>query len=427
MMLLMVACKKNINDTTIMEEFEPPQEKELVTIRGIVQDTSGQALPNVELKLYLNDFTWSATSDSEGKYELVMPDAPGRAHIVAASADYNRALVRIDERETGLLRERDVIMIPNPEITEVDLSFQQSNIATIQGSLRTLSGDSVGGALVAAYGINRSTTYSITFYGYSRSLSNGDFFITYDQGDYLSSVFFARPQGSCSETTGRNWNGSPVNRNLGFIIVDEGQMENASTQLTASDCTSQLSASIYLPDDLMNATLDQSLNQTIDLAYCDEIESEVVYAGIQSDDKQNFAGQFYSIDALPGSIDADPCTPNGFFLEVTLGGQSSLTSNASFSNQMLSATINNGLYSFVIGNNYSRTVDNEVVIEGGKVLQAFQLDADADRVFEKDANSDAYVHFIENTPTTIAGIITGKVVLADQSVEDIQVRFRAQK
>lgn len=429
--ILIFSCTKESDTLTTTTSNPPPvQSTDTYIISGLVKDTLNQPIGGASLKAYFDDLEIETMSDMDGNYEFEIPKSKTGGYIVAAKEQYNRSIKSIQQTSNSIAK--NIFLINNQEISSENLKLELDSLLIIRGRTVTEMGQPIEGSKALFQGMtNINMTLGLTF-GHDETDEHGDFEIIVENKDYASKLVRTAFSGTCWKGFAKPILDDEPIVELGDFVLKQETLKQFSTNTSISNCSSPDATSIlYFLDDLHLSLYNEPLGN-LSMEYCtDSNQSDMLYIGVQNEDKTEFNGTLQAIGQAQGiTNNFDLCAPGDHFLEIVMDGDTITETNLNYDEStgiLLSPTLGerNYFFSFSGVGGGSLQIAGEIVIRYRKIDFLTCLDRNAEPIFEFDSNFPSFINLIESTSDVVSGVAFGKIkVAADGSLQDAKIRFR---
>lgn len=427
------SCVKEQDITTTTTTTTEPEEGEVNDLTGLVKDTLGQVVPNVNVKLYLDDLELETETDVNGEYNFIIPTNKKDGYIVADKIDYSKGIQYFNEEENDL----EDFFLAKEEAQELDLNIDLDNLLTVKGRIVDQFYNPIENTKIFIRSYYPAPSLESDINGVVITDNTGYFELIYENKNYSTTVFFARNSIPCSELVGLNWQDPEPVKDLGDITMNMYEASTLETLLISNStyCTvpAEIQAYKVFPS---TPSLEQTIPYiygqpmgNIALDFCEEGD-DVFYIGVFNDDKTAFNGQFVPYEELEDNYTYDICTPAEYFLEVTIGGETIVhTENLDYNStgNLITFSENSNFTTFNIGIQTLHWDQYGVnVIKKGKI-DFFTLFENGIESFSLDNDMPTHVNIIQDDDDIFSGIVNAKVKDYDNVSADMSIRFRVQK
>jgi len=428
--MISYSCVKEQDITTMTTTTTEPETGETNDLSGLVRDTLGQAIPNVNVKLYLDDLELETETDANGEYNFIIPTVQDEGYVVVDDIKHQKNIQYFNETQENDL---ETLFLIEEEIEEnIDLSLKLDSVVIVRGQFIDLNGEPLEDVIIFFASILLNDEFEYVNNGFAKTDKNGNFEFVFEDVGYLYSIFSAIYPSVCAEYISSNFNEYDSIIDMGVITMDIGDLTQFESSVSDGgyDCYENTSLQSYNYDNITNNVYDQPLGN-FSISYCAE-GNEVFYVGVVNQDKTDFDGQFVAIDKVESEYATEICTPmSEEFLEIKIGNNEEIltTDDLQFIDDFVDLIIfDNGGNTIIL---YVKSISKFVDDENNTLLQSGQMDYIS--IIENGVEQSVpflnknYINFVQDDANIMSGVIQGKVQFLDGTIEDIKIRFRVQK
>jgi len=429
-LFIIFSCVKEQDVTTTTTDNPGPIENtDIYLVQGIVKDTLGQAIGGVSLKAYFDDLEIETTSDMDGNYEFKIPKSKTEGYVVVGSkVNFSKAITPVKQVNQRI--EKDIFLVRNFFSGPLDISLARDSLITILGRVVDENGTPVPDARYYASQLGVvDGNLKLFILGYGETEEDGTFEIVSEKEPITGTSFRTSHPTVCGSQNGKFWTDDVEIKDLGDIVVMERNQASLSTNLSVSNCNStDASGIVYFVEDPITSLFDIPLG-TLNMDYCEDPSiSNLLYFGMQNEDKTEFDGIFQPLDQIQTNTSFDLCTPNDNFLEIIMDGDTTVVTDLVYEAsadliQSPSLSEKNYFFSFRRTGNLQTGGGQSILM--GDVSFFSCLNMNTEPIFNLDESSPSFINFIENNDDLVSGVVFCKLKNeANGSINDAKIRFR---
>lgn len=429
-LLFFTSCVK---ESDVVTKDDPvisdPIEGEIYRVSGTVLDTTNIAISNAQVKAYFDDLEIETIADQNGNFIFDLPITHKEGYFVANKENYTKAITRYTDAPQ---RENRLYLTEDAETDMPNLKLSTDSLVTVIGRAVEADGTPIENANILSTGIY-DITFDFEFIAFTQTAADGTFEIIVEKGDYALAIVYAKYPSLCGTQTGKNWSQDQDVMDLGDFSISTGIGNSTmlNTNIFGEGCSANdlIEIKSYLTENLDQSVYEQN-DPAVEITYCSDTDSKMVYVGAQSPDKQHFDGKFVNINEVEDNYDFSICTPSGFFGEITTkAGNAIATGHFNPIGRSLFLKTDSEQYFFTLFSNVGLNVGGETKIQGGYVpgIVSFNSSTGVSRAFDSNTDFGIYADILEETDELISGIIHGSGFDDSGIEEDFHIRFRVEK
>ncbi len=416
-LILAASCTKEQDVTTVEVEVEEPQPGETLILRGTVRDTAELAIGKAVLRVRRGNFDKEITADENGFYEIELPASQEKGLIIAAKAQYNRTIQSIDLGSGEATR--NIYLLENPDVQTIDLEVNINSLFTLRGRIVDQYGAPVPDLFVLGESLHEGGD-EVKYSG--QTDADGFFEFIEEQKEYqIHLIVSGRFEAPCFD---RLIEFLPhVNDTLldmGNIVFPLSATREITPTITITDCSEiEYINHIYNPGDFN--IIQEQITAGQSYTICDtSLTGSWMYNGVMSIDKQNFNGQFQSINDFSDTQSFSLCTPAGSFAEIRSASGILLDLDPVYDDAAKTITVADGSDSITFRWQGSFGYSGRNSYTYSNIGAFKKTDANQNIIYQLSDSSRSLVNWV----TPQAGVLTVNVVFPDGDTDLITVRFR---
>lgn len=428
LLFALIGCTEEFDVISEIEIIEEPKIGEPVFFRGTVRDTSEQGIKNASLRIQFDDFTQDILTDSEGAFEIEIPQTDKSGLVITGKPKYSRSIQPVNQVNGDI--NKDIYLLEQSNVSQVDLEVNDEQLFFIRGRFIDQFGVPIPEILI--YGESEMVTNEEVKYS-TKTEQDGSFEFIIERADYAFHLYFATLYAEpCFDQT-FNFR-SHTNDTLldwGDVVFPISSTYEIFPQVEVNDCVDiDYINHIYRPG--YYGVLSERLSPNQSFVYCDtNALNSWMYSGVVSLDEANFNGQFLKQAGFEQVLSYDLCTPEGRFLELNLAEDKLLfvdiseegAINDAITGRMIMANSASNTLAIKLSGSFSSSSNNGSY-SYTRISSMELRDSAQNILFTLDPNGPNLVNLINGGRTANQGVGTAQINWADGRTELVNIRIR---